>query len=303
MKISKSKQELARIISENGGWRNGNYAVQDKDDKKVWFMRALAGRPDGASFWPGVKSRGIPYSKVLTNWHQTILSRAEYLHLYPAPDADGWIEWGGGECPVEDDAIIDIRFRYGHEERGVDADWDWEHSGGGDIIAYRLHKPEQECATNKLSSEAVSAAKIALMGNSIEELVRKPTIEQLADDYRNRKDYATRKQQEADEAKTAADAALGELERAGETLGLVIGVAKPEPEPRAEPELVITDWRDLLERDTIWFGGDGEQAAGEYSVLEVEHSDYGGNRAVRIDTVGNDYWIDVTDDWKFIRRP
>ena len=108
MKISKSKTELARIISENGGWRDGNYAVQDRDDKKVWFMRALAGRPDGASFWPGVKSRGIPYSKVLTNWHQTALSRAEYFHLYPTPDADGWIEWKGGECPVCIDDVVDV---------------------------------------------------------------------------------------------------------------------------------------------------------------------------------------------------
>ena len=31
MKISKSKQELARIISENGGWRNGEFAAQDGD--------------------------------------------------------------------------------------------------------------------------------------------------------------------------------------------------------------------------------------------------------------------------------
>ena len=31
MKISKSKQELARIISENGGWREGaEWAAQDK---------------------------------------------------------------------------------------------------------------------------------------------------------------------------------------------------------------------------------------------------------------------------------
>jgi len=31
MKISKSKQELARIISENGGWRDGEFAAQDDD--------------------------------------------------------------------------------------------------------------------------------------------------------------------------------------------------------------------------------------------------------------------------------
>ena len=27
----------------------------------------------------------------------------------PAEDADGWIEWGGGECPVRNGAIVDVR--------------------------------------------------------------------------------------------------------------------------------------------------------------------------------------------------
>ena len=31
MKISKCKKELARIISEHGGWRNGEFAAQDGD--------------------------------------------------------------------------------------------------------------------------------------------------------------------------------------------------------------------------------------------------------------------------------
>ena len=31
MKISKSKKELARIINENGGWRDGEFAAQDGD--------------------------------------------------------------------------------------------------------------------------------------------------------------------------------------------------------------------------------------------------------------------------------
>ena len=239
MKISKCKKELARIIREHGGWRDGEFAAQDGDG----LVGGYGSKPEWNSlskYWWREAFGGWFLANKIKNHHQTVLSRAEYFHLYPAADAD---------------------------------------------------------ATDKLSSEAVSAAKIALMSDSIEELVRKPTIEQLAADYRNAKDYANRKQQEADDAKAAADEALGELERAGEALGLVIGVAMP------DPELVITDWRDLMERDVIWFDGDDEQAAGEYSVLEVEHANYGGNRAIRIDTIGNDYWIDVTDDWKFIRRP
>lgn len=74
-----------------------------------------------------------------------------------------------------------------------------------------------------------------------------PTIEQLAADYRNAKDYADRKQQEADAAKADADMALGALERAGEALGLLVSPTTA----KQEPELVITDWRDLRVGDEI----------------------------------------------------
>lgn len=157
MKISNSKKQLARIISENGGWRKGNYAIQDKDDKCVWFMFELKGRPNGRAFWPGVKSKRIKSAVLLPNWHQTILSRDEYFHLYPAPV----------KVVVE----------------------------------------------NKTTCHLTVADK--------------PTIEQLAADYRNLKDFADCKQQEADDAKADAEAKLAELVAAGKALGLVLGVEAP----------------------------------------------------------------------------
>lgn len=54
----------------------------------------------------------------------------------------------------------------------------------------------------------------------------KPPIEQLAADYSNAKDYADRKQQEADAAKVDAEAKLAELVAAGTALGLDISIAK-----------------------------------------------------------------------------
>ena len=54
-------------------------------------------------------------------------------------------------------------------------------------------------------------------------------LAQLAADYRNAKDYAQRKQQEADAAKADAEAKLAELVAAGKALGLVLSVAEPEP--------------------------------------------------------------------------
>lgn len=54
-----------------------------------------------------------------------------------------WIEWGGGECPVDDDSIVEVRFRNGELGRGVTrADClIWRHGlDDVDIVAYRLHR-------------------------------------------------------------------------------------------------------------------------------------------------------------------
>ena len=228
MKISNSKKQLAEIIHENGGWREGNYAVQDKDDSRVWFMFQMVGKPSGRNFWPGVKSKGIPCGKVLPNWHQTVLSRDEYFHLY--------------------------------QEQGLEA---------------ALNEPMPEA---------------------------KPTIEQLAADYRNLKDYAGRKQQEADAAKADAEVKLAELVAAGKALGLVLSVTD------TGPELVITDWRDLLVGDRIWVGDSGHSRncpEGEYEIAAIDSRDSG--QPIGLAWPGGlsgVTWPQIHKrGWRFIRRP
>ena len=150
MKISKSKKELARIISENGGWRDGaEFAAQDKGGKVFFYGIKPTPHPrvDGWGFKGVMEGYWIARENALSNWHQTILSRAEYFHLYPAAE------------------------------------------------------PAQEPASEV-----------------------KPIIEQLAADYRNAKECAGRKQQEADDAKADAEVKLAELVAAGKVLGLVIDV-------------------------------------------------------------------------------
>ena len=146
MKISNSKKQLAKIISENGGWRNGEFAAQDGDGgiggyevKPEWDSLA--------KYWWREASGQWFFANKIKNHHQTVLSRAEYFHLYPAAE------------------------------------------------------PAQEPASEV-----------------------KPIIEQLAADYRNAKECAGRKQQEADDAKADAEVKLAELVAAGNVLGLVIDV-------------------------------------------------------------------------------
>lgn len=61
-----------------------------------------------------------------------------------------WIEWGGGDCPVEPDTIVCIRVRGGEETPArwntPASTWNWrwtderfsEEYRSGDIIAYRV---------------------------------------------------------------------------------------------------------------------------------------------------------------------
>src|SRR5690554_420381 len=63
-------------------------------------------------------------------------------------DADGWIPWNGGECPLPDDARIKVMTRNGVEHRlPIHAgNQRWGHGGGQyDIIAYRpiLDEPSE----------------------------------------------------------------------------------------------------------------------------------------------------------------
>lgn len=60
----------------------------------------------------------------------------------PQPDADGWIPWCGGECPVDADRRVAVKLRDWESDEVRRADlWFWEHRyGETDIIAYRIVK-------------------------------------------------------------------------------------------------------------------------------------------------------------------
>lgn len=93
MTLTKSKQTLARIIHQHGGWRlGGEYAAQDKDDFSICFY--VYGKPTrevGCEYWSTYGSVAkvmlgegrLKATELCSNWSQTILSREEYHSLYP----------------------------------------------------------------------------------------------------------------------------------------------------------------------------------------------------------------------------
>ena len=311
MKLGKSKLALAKVINENGGWpERALWAVQDnciafflggkpeyKSGDRCWYSNSIDGACVGT----------ITCDEKVTNWHQTILSREEYYNAYPKTDADGWIAWNGlNIAPVKIRADVDIKFRDGDVATVSNpAYMRWSHSESpSDIIAYRPHKQDVkpefcESVTHGIPEpESIDGlcAKVT-EENKHQHVDAKPTIEQLAQDYRNKLDFAKRKQQEADDAKASSDAALGELERAGEAVGMLVSPTREDA--KAEP--TITDWRDLKVGDEVEAEHYGMKLYGV--ITEMESDGYAGERPVRIKPYyGNAKWS-TSASIKLIRRP
>ncbi|QFG15330.1 hypothetical protein 4L372X_018 [Aeromonas phage 4_L372X] len=213
MKLSKSKLALAKVINENGGWRNGaKSAAQCKSDMTISFYRDAPCR--NGDYWLGdyIHEADVKVSKLSNNWHQTYLSSEEYYHAYPNADADGWIEWYGGECPVGDFDEVQVKYKV---DDGSGMCWCeakelyWHHEDADcDIVAYRLHKPEVKPDFCESVTRSISGPE------------SRPTIEQLAQDYRNKLDFANRKRDEAESASSAASSALSLLRSACKEFGL-----------------------------------------------------------------------------------
>lgn len=85
------------------------------------------------------------------DWITDVVTRNQYESALAASKAvvgnNGWIKWAGGECPVDSDAIVEVKYRspkpYQYNNYNDRAgDFDWEHIGSNaDIIAYRLQHP------------------------------------------------------------------------------------------------------------------------------------------------------------------
>lgn len=83
---------------------------------------------------------------VLASDYETAIITREQYEAALAAKSDGWIAWAGGKPPVDNATVVDIKLRAGEIDSGVEAGkYYWPHTGyESDIIAYRLHKPQEE---------------------------------------------------------------------------------------------------------------------------------------------------------------
>lgn len=310
--ISKSKRQLAQLLIEAGVTQfpeGANWAAQDRDFNGVrGVVYKYADLPiRGGDSWSGMTHNSPPVklTTLIHNWHQTVLSRDEFDQIVAetAPDADGWIEWKGGECPVERGALLDVKFEDGMVMLGAPTgltggefernliNWSDNVYDGARIAAYRLHKPEQ---AGPQYCESVT--------RSIPEPTTTPTLDQLLQDWRNADDYAQRKQTEADEAAAMRDERWQAVQaRAGE-MGVTVGRCES---VATEPETVITDYHhlhigDILRCKSVPCGARC-RIGDEGALKRTENTPVAGG--VYVDVCGRDWFGVFGEHWEFIRRP
>lgn len=90
--------------------------------------------------WCGNKFHTI----TATDYDTAIITRSQYEAALAKND--GWIEWGGGECPVPENSLVEVKYRDGTIRDAYKASgYIWANGYGdnettdSDIIAYRLH--------------------------------------------------------------------------------------------------------------------------------------------------------------------
>lgn len=142
---------LVKELPRRGGWPDGvaamaqdaNGAVQnygDTDDIIIDSQHAF-----GTSRIKGSYSIAKDEVSAATDRLTSIITRAQYEAALAASKAavgnNGWIQWAGGDCPVDSDAIVEVKYRnpnqyqFNSDRAG---DFYWSHDGlGYDIIAYR----------------------------------------------------------------------------------------------------------------------------------------------------------------------
>lgn len=152
---------LVEELPKRGGWpKDANCITQDAD---LIVEPATCNPSDanyrGEGFWFLDSSRigGFEVDTLASDYTTAIITREQYEAALAAKN-DDWIDWLGGECPVEKGTLVDVRYRNGEENHHVGAglsfcdtgsnpdlnaeDWS-KDDASSDIIAYRLHQPQE----------------------------------------------------------------------------------------------------------------------------------------------------------------
>lgn len=133
---------LVQELPKRGGWPEGYEVVSTNGYGAVWAYKTK-GCTAGRELYFHSTTEG----HVTREQYEAALSASKEM-ITNKPGSDGWISWRGGECPVDGDVVVDVKFR-AQGQADLDGDiadnFRWEHfSNGADVVAYRLHKSEHQ---------------------------------------------------------------------------------------------------------------------------------------------------------------
>jgi hypothetical protein len=141
---------LVQELPKRGGWPEGAKTVAQDSCGEVWGFNCVAPKINNGLWWISasytdlISSSRVQLDLLADDWNSTFITREQYEAALAAKN-EGWIEWGGGECPVSASEMVDVIFWHGGRMSTNIADyWRWNHNGtDSDIIAYRLHQPQE----------------------------------------------------------------------------------------------------------------------------------------------------------------
>lgn len=154
--------KLIDILVEYGlngwSWPDGVEAITQDSDKSINKYKAASGMHINENgtwkfslAWEGYLFCSGNVKLLAHDYTTAIITREQYEAALAAKNY-GWIEWGGGECPVEKGVLVDVKIRNGRTEYAQEAlsavsyasypFWSKDDISG-DIIAYRLHKSQE----------------------------------------------------------------------------------------------------------------------------------------------------------------
>ena len=152
---------LVEELPKRGGWPEGAARLAQDPDGDIQmlsnrhaYLVSVGWTGDGRSDCYG-QYAARKLEPLASDYDTAIITREQYEAALAAKN-DGWIEWGGGKCPVEKGTLVDVRYRdsQAYPDRigapalvggGSGATYHhWLHDGMmNDIISYRLHNPQE----------------------------------------------------------------------------------------------------------------------------------------------------------------
>lgn len=78
---------------------------------------------------------------------------------------EGWVDWEGGECPVDENELVRVKFRNGEVDEDSASEYNWHHYWGtSDIVAYKVinGKPLESVTKDTNPKDSIGDKKVPL---------------------------------------------------------------------------------------------------------------------------------------------